>query len=110
MPRKHSENLITDSVSLPAEVWEELAELGDQLGLRKAEMYRRTIALGVIKVKEELQAVLDYDNKVLLNKKLKQRQGDMQSLLYQFQQAVQHDSEGTKWADLVKELTRLLTD
>ena len=117
MPKIRSEKLVTASVSLPQETWDDLKEIGLMMGLREAEMYRRAITLGIIAMKTELKAILDYDNavvdhdnKVLLNKKLKQRQADMQSLLYQFQQEVQFDSEGTKWADLVKELTRLLTD
>ena len=65
MPKIRSEKLVTASVSLPQETWDDLKEIGLMMGLREAEMYRRAITLGIIAMKTELKAILDYDNAVV---------------------------------------------
>ncbi len=66
------------SITLPEGVWAEIDELAI---MQPGELTRELILRGLRAYKAELATAMSYENKQLVNQKLKQRQGDMADAL-----------------------------
>lgn len=69
------------SITLPEEVWQEIDDLAI---MQPGELTRELIMRGLRAYKAELATAMSYENKQLVNQKLKQRQGSMSQALEVF--------------------------
>ena len=105
-PQTAAENLERRTVSLPPQMWQEIEEVGDEMGLKKAEIYRFIMAEGLLAQKAKQAASLDYENKLLLRQKLQQRQQRTFAALVQLESATTEDER----AEALAQLKQCLTD
>lgn len=96
---------INRSLNLPRQTWDELDAIAKHQALAPAEIYRQCMLLGLVSIKEQLARALVYETKTEVLKKLKQRQGEMESLIDKLADRLQGED-----AELVEELRGFLKD
>lgn len=105
-PKTAADNLERRTVGLPPQMWAEAEEIGEQLGLKKAETYRLIVAAGILAQKAQLASAVDYENKVLLRQKLQHRQERTFAALEQLESAVSDEEKD----EAITRLRECLTD
>lgn len=94
------------SLNLPTEMWSDVDTIAEQTGLAPAEIARQCIELGIVEKKRQIADALGYENKLLINQKLKQRQYDILALL----QDLKDQKLSQTASQLLEQLQRRLTD
>ena len=92
------------SITLPEEIWKEIDDLAL---MQPGELTRELIMRGLRAYKAELATAITYENKQLVNQKLKQRQGSMTQALETLKQIVGGSSEA---ADAIAAIEKGLND
>ena len=112
-PQTAGDNLEKRTIGLPPQMWEEAENIGEDLGLRKAEAYRFIFAEGISVQKSKQIAALqvksaeiDLENKALLNQKLKHRQ----QLTFEAISRLKAATTGEERAEALEQLEQCLTD
>ncbi|MBD1871980.1 hypothetical protein H6F75_00650 [Nodosilinea sp. FACHB-131] len=74
-PASNADNLEKRSVALPPALWQACEEFAAANGEKLSEVYRRVVTLGVSAERERRTADLSYENKYLVNERLKAKRG-----------------------------------
>jgi hypothetical protein len=74
MAPSNAETLEKRTVTAPAALWQACECIAEHHGDRLAEVYRRVMASGVSSERDRLISDIEYENKVLINRRLKAKE------------------------------------